>query len=106
MYVAAADRVADAIEAKPRRVVDRRRLRLVGDERGIVDGAAIARPGLQREVEIGNRQRAMLAHDLVDPTLLLSERVLVAQQGHQLVAVAPDGPQAQIARDPDTALVE
>src|SRR3990167_9144910 len=113
--------VASEVLAQPQRVVDRRmgvalghavadaeqqiassalckaRLRLDREQRFDVDLALVARAFLERVVEAFVRTHAVLHHHLVDHPLFLGPGVFVLQHRHQLVALAVDLFQHQVA---------
>src|SRR3546814_4153073 len=64
--VAAGDGVADTVEAEAAVRVAHRLLRPAGGERVVVDGAEVGAERLQIEVEVVERQSAVLDHELVD----------------------------------------
>src|SRR5215813_814841 len=106
MDVAGRDGVADAEEAEATVGIARDLLRLAGDQRVIVDFTAVARLRLQREVELVERQRAVLNHDLIHDAGLRALAVVASDHGGEAVAVAPHGEQAPVDGDAHAVLVE
>src|SRR3546814_16717359 len=64
--VAAGDVVADTVEAEAAVRVEHRLLRPAGGERVVVDGAEVGAERLQIEVEVVERQSAVLDHEPED----------------------------------------
>src|SRR5438034_11590575 len=88
--VARGDGVADAVErVAPGGIADDG-LRTVGDEGGVIDLAAIARSRLQPEVELVERQGAVLDDDLVDFPQMARLVVGIDQRRRQTVTGARD----------------
>ena len=79
--VARGDRVADAEELEGALRVDPDRLRPAGDESGVIDGAAVQRKRLQREIEIVQRPRAVIDDDLLDDPLFAGIDIVAADAG-------------------------
>src|SRR5215470_12913367 len=67
--IARGDRVADPVKRIAAVRIPDEALSAIGDQSLVVDLAEVARARLEREIEILERQRAMLDHDLIDEPL-------------------------------------
>src|SRR5262249_859750 len=97
--VARGDGVADAEELVDAVGIACDRLRPSRDERAVVDLALVAGAVLAGEVEVVERQGAVLDPHLVDEARLRAVAIVAAEYGCQPVALAPHGKQARVDGD-------
>ncbi len=99
--VARRDRVADAIKQIAALRVADDVLWAILDQGVVVDLAKVARTRLEREIELVERQRAVLDDDLVDLPLLSRLVVFIEEDRDQAVAAAVNALEAKIEADRD-----
>src|SRR3546814_16097593 len=90
--VAAGDGVADTVEAEAAVRVAHRLLRPAGGERVVVDGAEVGAERPQIEVEVDERQSAVLHHELVALSRLHGVGITGTAPSLQPVCAGPGGP--------------